>query len=259
MLTIRKEQTAAFRSAMRRNFQDQMLEDLGKRFPADCQVLGKDQTRRVIDLGIDRAAAQGFGARRHVCDFITLMFILGSYFDEDPLLPWAAEALAGQAGGDPNARMARLYAKTTDYLKQVAGENGEHYRAVLLRARRMPFESIGTSNPPGSPLDPRAFLQALYPQRSGVLTDTGYQSLIALGRASAEKYGLSTREGFYVYIGLVFVLSSHFDRDPLHPWAAAILQDKSARDPGAKARRLHAAAMERLEQYQRISQSTARP
>ena len=59
-----------------------------------------------------------------------------------------------------------------------------------------------------------------------------------------------------IYVRLMFMLGSHVDRDPLHPWAAAILQVDSAADPVSKARRLDEAAMERIEQAFKIARST---
>jgi hypothetical protein len=256
MLTLRKDQTDAFKASMRNSFADRMVVRMRQEFPEDCEILGDAQTRRVVDLGIDRAAAHGFGTRGSVCDYLTLMFILGSYFDEDPMLPWAAEVLRKQEKEDANAfaTMEELYARANEYLEEVHGEDGDHYTKALLRARRIPFESV--ADPEAG--DVRTRLGKLYPEKFRALSDGSYGRLTDLARVSAEEYGLGKEVGRLVYLGLMFLLGSHFGRDPQHPWAVAVLQDQSLRDPAAKARRLHDAAMERLDQSLAANRPTER-
>ena len=131
MLIIRREQMDAFSPLIRKKFVDEVLAYIRGYYPEDCEALGDEQTRRAIDLGVDRAAAHGFDIKGDVCSYITLMFSLGSYFDEDPLVPWTAEVLEDKET-DRSAVMERLYAKTKNYLRMVAGENGQYYRSALL-------------------------------------------------------------------------------------------------------------------------------
>ena len=247
MLHIRKEQMRALNAYMRENFVDEMVAYLREHFPQDCDVLGQAQTRRVIDLGIDRAAEHGLEIKGDVCNFITLMFSLGSYFDEDPLLPWASEVLEGKEENSPSAMMDDLYAKATEYLNRVAGDNGQYYRTALLRARERSFESLAETNTGNLTRDIRSCLSSLYPQQYNALAKSSLKSLMELGQASAGRYGVGTHEGILLYVHLMFLIGSHFDRDPLHPWAAAVLEDESVTDPQQKARKLYEAAMARLD------------
>ena len=248
MLHIRKEQMQALNAYMRENFIDEMLAYLCEHFPHHYEVLGEEQTRRVIDLGIDRAAEHGFEIKGDVCNFIALMFTLGSYFDEDPILPWAAETLEDEEGISPSCMMDDLYAKASEYLKRVAGEEGQYYTTALLRARKMPFESFAETNTGNLTRDTRSCLSNLYPQQYQTLAESSLKSLVELGQASAGRYGVGTHEGILLYVHLMFLIGSHFDHDPLHPWAAAVLENESVTDPQQKARKLYEAAMARLDQ-----------
>lgn len=258
MLRIREEQITAFRAYMRKKFVDRVLGHVREHFPEDFEVLGEAQTRTVIKLGIDRAAEHGFETKGDVCNYITLMFSLGSYFDEDPLLPWAAEAIEGKEGTSPSAMMDDLYAKATEYLNRVAGDKGQYYRAALLRASERPFESLAETNTGNLTHDVRSCLSSLYPQHYHALAESSLKSLAEFGQASAGRYGVATHEGILLYVHLMFMIGSHFDRDPLHPWAAGVLEDESVTDPQQKARKLYEATMARLDQTFRIGRSIGR-
>lgn len=255
MLIIRKEQMEVFRANMRKSFENEALDYARENFPGDCDVLGEAQTRIVIDLGIDRAAEHGFDTKGDVCDYIMLMFALGSYFDEDPQLPWTAEILEDSSLLSPSDMMEKLYAEASDYLKKVSGDNGVYYKKALLRARKMSYASLEKSISGNLTQDIDTILISLYPQQYHILTESSRNSLTDLGRSSAESYGLKTREGILIYIMLMFMLGSSFDRDPLHPWAEDVLQGDSLY-PVVKARRLYEAIIVRLDQALDNNRST---
>lgn len=254
-MKIRNEQKDAFSPQMRKNFVDEVLEYIRGYYPEDCGVLGDEQARRVIDFGIDRAAAHGFDIKGDVCSYITLMFSLGSYFDEDPLVPWAAEVLQDKET-DRSAVMQELYAQATNYLRMVAGQNGEYYRSALLWLRQESFDSLTKTDTGDLDQDIRTRLNELYPQQYQALSEDMLKELTNAAEALAEKYGLGSCEGVMICVGLMSMLGSHFDRDPLHPWAAKVLRGGSGADPVRKARRLFEAAVDRVEQALRIARST---
>jgi hypothetical protein len=246
MLIIRNEQRAAFKADRREQFKRDVLIELEPDFPEDFKVLGETQVRKVIDLGIERAEAHGLRTQDEIEHYIRLMFVLGSYFDEDLQLPWAGRTL--REAGPVSVRFGKLRSLVTRYLRSVAGFDGEHYRRALLRARGKSFESLTTSASGNLVDDIRAQLAELYPQQYRVTTGKMLADLIAQGRASAENHGMGNWEGTVLYVVLMFMLGSTFDHDPLHAWATVVLNDQSV-EPELKARQLHAAALVRLEMY----------
>lgn len=88
-------------------------------FPEKCDYVGELGLRRLIQRGIKQASAYQITDRRGVAVYVGLMFMLGSGFDEDPQLPWAAGVLNDESAG--------------------GAEKGERLRAAALesRARRM--------------------------------------------------------------------------------------------------------------------------
>ena len=247
MLVIRKEQLKAFSDSMVKNFEDTMLSILREDFAEACEVLGEAQTRRVIKLGMSRASMHGFEARGDMCDYIALMFRLGSYFDEDPLLPWAAYELEGKEGVSVSSIMNNLYSEAMDYLDRTAGENGENYTSALQRLRELSFEYFTEIDSGDLHQDTRTFLTMLYPERYVETAQESLRSALDLGKASATKHGMGTGAGIILYIGAMFMLGSHFDRDPLYPWACDILRDTTMSTPNTKAQRLHEAFVARID------------
>ena len=253
MLTIRNEQMAVFRAYATQNFADQMVVHLRKCFPHDCEMLGEAQVRRVIDLGIKRARANEFHSTREVCRYISLMIILGSYFDEDPQLPWVAQIL--QQPAPPSVRMDQLYREVSSYLERISGSHGEYYRRALIRSRGLSLDIFTQSTDGDLESSLLRWLMALHKEKFRELHETTLEKLLMLGQKSAVKYGLSTREGIFVYTGLMFMLGSHFDRDPLQSWAATALQDSSTTDPSARARNIYASAMVKLDEFLKLGRA----
>jgi hypothetical protein len=120
MLEIREEQMAVFDQAARKTFEDEMVEHLAEFVPKQCEVIGEQQVRKVIQLGVERARIYSLTNRGPVRFYIELMFVFGSDFDTDPLLSWAAEIL-GDVLTNQMAKAGRLYEKTNDYLEKVSG------------------------------------------------------------------------------------------------------------------------------------------
>jgi hypothetical protein len=81
-----------------------------------------------------------------------------------------------------------------------------------------------------------------------------FDAMVRLAWTSCSNYGLQTREGLLVYSAIMFLLGSHFDRDPLHPWVSQPLN--SALGMPEKARALQSAAHARLEQYISLARTT---
>ncbi|MCU0612637.1 MAG: hypothetical protein MUE60_12730 [Candidatus Eisenbacteria bacterium] len=179
--------------------------------------------------------------------FVKLMCVLGSYFDEDPLYPWAAHILADDTLPSPFIRLHNLYRTAAGFLEQTAGANGEHYRRALVRVRSMPYEELvrGRSDDEGAGI--QALLYEVYPEHYRTLAQDTFQALESLARSKVQAHGLESREGLLTYILLMFMVGSHFDRDPLHPWVSPVLALQA--DPRSKSLQLYAAAMDRLDVY----------
>ncbi|MBK7353861.1 MAG: hypothetical protein IPJ05_10285 [Nitrosomonas sp.] len=109
MLVIRAEQMDVFKKTALLSFEDEMVEHLAKFSPPLYKVVGEEQMRKVIRLGMSQAAQYGFTYRGPVRLYLELMLLFGSYFDTDPQYPWAAEILTNQESGTQMQRAESLY------------------------------------------------------------------------------------------------------------------------------------------------------
>jgi hypothetical protein len=100
MLKIRKEQYEELGKISLKRFEDNMVEHIKEFFPENYDALGETVVRKVIEYGVERAEAHGFETEPDVNMYIDLMFLLGSHFDTDPQLPWAAEILQEESTED---------------------------------------------------------------------------------------------------------------------------------------------------------------
>ena len=109
MLTIRKEQLAAFGPLGQKAFEQRMLVHIKKIFPEQFKSLGEPKLRETIQYGTQHAAAYKIASERDVCKYIDLMLIYGCDFDKDPNLPWAQTVLQNQNIRNPSSKIDRLY------------------------------------------------------------------------------------------------------------------------------------------------------
>ena len=252
MLIVKADQRAAMWPALLRQ---RVVAHVKASYPEDYAVLGPDLVGRAADVGIARAASHGFLLGDEVEKYVDLMFLLGSRFDEDPILPWAAAILANPAIGSPHVRIHNLEVTAAGYLQRTTGEDGEHYKAALIRARRTPFEELIARRADDPVKDLQLLLYWLYPQQYLSLSKASLAGLTARAAAAAEAHRMDIREGRAILAALMSLVGSHFDTDLLQPWAAPVLAAPDA--PAVKIRALHQAAMDRLDRYRLVNREGA--
>jgi hypothetical protein len=228
-----------------------VLSHLWKRYPQHCVILTDPRSRRAIDVGIARAARHGFRNAAEVRPYVSLMVFLGSHFDEDPQLPWAAESLSESAGASRTNAMTGLLRETSQRMQPIVGRSGEYYRRALAWAEARSFETIAATYD-DSDEGLRTFLRQLHGRKCDALGGDGVSQLIERARSAARQHDLVTPPAVVVYLALMFLLGSAFDRDPFHPWASATLATQEVSGPAPQGWELHARAIEILRRFTRI-------
>lgn len=255
MLTIRKKHFEAFRSEAMIDFEDRMIDHLRRFSPRHFKLLDAEQVRGVIQEGVARAAAHGLTSERSVRYYVDVMFMVGSGFDADPLLPWAAAILTEKA---PEAvRIDRLEAAAWAHVERVLDD----YRGLdgttdqgrfIAELRRLRGESdvpLTTDTIPGFRERTAARLTELFARKSEHAGAGGVGALIDHGIACAATYGVVTERGASVFIAMMFVLGAGFTEDPLLPWVPVILTDEALDGPATRVDRLYAGAVACLGQW----------
>lgn len=91
---------------------------LQRMFPAKFNYVGEDRVTALVANGIGTAARYGITGERGLTLFITLTFVLGSGFDDDPLLPWASKILNDRKISTQKKRVDKLYIKAIGMLRR---------------------------------------------------------------------------------------------------------------------------------------------
>jgi hypothetical protein len=239
MLTIRDAQMSALERDIAERFEKRAALHLQKSFPAHCKMLGEGVVRQVVRYGIERATSHQIAGEAALRLYLDLMFTLGSDFDRDPQLPWAAEILNDEIIPSPSAKLDLLCSRSLSYLEKVAGAKGEHFIAAVRRVRAHPWFTKSPDPDRPSADDVDALLGRLYPEKHRTLREQGtLGQLIAGGQAAALGHGVTDPWGVQVFTALMFMLGSAFDSDPQYPWVAALLTGALAPEPAARADRL---------------------
>lgn len=250
MLQIRPEQILVFEQAAAEHFAPRLEQHALDALPGYAAALGENALRAAVREGIRQAAGRGFSTQAPVRLFVELSLLLGSAFHSDPQFPWASAVLDSPFYADELARARRLHDAAMAYLDQVHGPDDTQRNAALERWLKEPIEiKADTDDKNRSRERFRSTvlvrLEHLWPEKYAWLGEDATQQRLQQWIKDAVGHGLKKEKGVYIYICLGYLLGSGFDRDPLYPWAGAVLGD-TATDQTERAERLHQTALKTL-------------
>jgi hypothetical protein len=73
--------------------------------------------------------------------------------------------------------------------------------------------------------------------------------LVDKGVERSGEYGLADPSGVSLFVTLMFLLGSHFDRDPFLAWTGEILTDEASGDENVRIQRLYRSSVEYLDRW----------
>lgn len=242
MWTIRQEQIDAFRQAALQQFEDEMVEHLKEFAPRHWKVMGEQDGRKAIRLGIERAEKYGFTNRGPVRFYIELMFMFGSDFDTDPQYPWAREVLKSPTEMDQMLRADQLYERMEEYSSKVSGPNRRYLGEAM---ERLSHATPGDFIRPDMSLQQSILqgLKSIYPKKCDYLGDKVLDALVSHAFKIGQHYNFTTEKGQMLMVALVFAAGHGFPNDPMYSWIARRMDSKRWPDPTRRADELHSKAI----------------
>jgi hypothetical protein len=246
-MQIRETQLQTLETASIRAFEDRTYAHLQRYFPRHCALVGETQMRKVIQQGWTKSASYGLTAECCVRSYIEFMCLLGSSFDMDPLLPWAAKILNDTSTSDQIERGDRLYDRAWEYIDHIIPDFRDaagqpitaRFIAELKKLRSMPDELVTTAILPEFTHRARDRLEQVFPAKSRYVGEQAVNQAIADAIGAARSYGLTGEQGTWFVVVLKFLLGTGFDKDPLLPWASATLSDSATSDPRKRLNKLY--------------------
>ena len=176
----------------------------------------------------------------------SLMFMLGSDFDTDPQLPWAAQILTDQASPNQMSRADRLYEKSGEYVAKVAGPDYEYAKQALRRAKQVQLQGLSLSAA-AFETELLAHLRSNHPEKCHYIGEPALRSLIPLGVELAKRHSIATSAGLILLTGLAFALGHGFSTDLQFPWISSTLGNDRIDDPNKRVERLYSKTMTYLD------------
>ncbi len=243
-MVIRTEQMARFGQSARDGFEARLLSHIEEFFPVHWRKVGQERMRAVVRLGITKAGSYGLETQREIYLFVSLMLYLGSHFDTDGQLPWAAASLNDTAETDAFMRVERTYDLAMEYLERVAGPAGQYLMSAIERFAKVAQELNRGSSAPLADV-----LRWTYPEKYRKLSEAQVNQLARHGQECVKKYDLGSPLGALLCAELAFLLGHGFPDDPQFSWAADVLQNPEFSDPGARLTTLRDAAVTHLSHW----------
>jgi len=256
MLVIAGFQLQAMRSGALRAFEDRTLIHLARYFPRHLQLLGEVVLRRVIRLGLDKATGYGLAPECCVRSYVEFMCRLGSAFDTDPLLPWAARILADQTR-PPVVRGDRLYDEAWQYIDAISADYRDatgapttaRFAQELKQLRHGSDAAVPTADLAAVAARLAARLQDQFPAKCAYVGEPRVHVSVARAVGEARAHGLAGERGITLFAVLQFVLGHGFADDPLLPFADAALGAGVLRDEPARVDQLYAGGLDLLKRW----------
>ena len=209
--------------------EERILRLLTEDFPEHCAILNQEQLREAINYGMERADRYGLNTEESAFWYLSLMFMLGSNFDEDEQIPFIRPIL--NSPGAPESRVLRLYDEVMEYFERIHEQNDyEHVRGVL-RAKRQDFSTLEQRLEPDYDTSMIRLLKNLQPLKCKELGKDGIIDFIHRGIESAKLLGFATLKGFALHTVLRFYLGEGYYEDPLYPWIGNLAEGVSGNEP----------------------------
>jgi hypothetical protein len=244
MLVIRESQLAAFAGASQAGLERRLRAGLAESFPHGAGRFGAAALAALVQLGIEKAAAHGLEAEADVLNYLRLMFLLGSHWEQDPQSAWAAAMLRGEQGAAAQ-RVGALWERAQAWRQRVMGEGDAQHLAALRYVLGSSVEELCKS-PSRSQRDLLIQLAAVHPRK---FAEVGEQNLYDLTRLAVEgckRFDLADRWAVVLITQLMFLFGAGFLGDPLYAWAHEALQEAADAGVDEKLERLLRAARAHL-------------
>ena len=235
MIILRKEQIKALGKIPRISFENNLISFFSGNYPDECEIIGREGVRKIIQYGIERAAFHEYTTQKQVTYYIGLMFILGSDFDQDVQLPWIQEQINDKSIAEPTKRIERCFTSTIQYLENIGGENNGALVKAILRSQKFDIESVNSLTEEEFIPESINLLTQLYPQKSEFQGEQVLNDMVKQGVNDAATYDVLSNKGKFTFLLCMFFFGSFFYRDLQYPWAQKVLNDNTITDENQKA------------------------
>jgi len=134
------------------------------------------------------------------------------------------------------------------FLDQTVGKKDRYLNRALLRVRNELDELLADTSFPDLSTHALGMFEKLFPQKYRMVGEVLLRGVVTDGVQRARTYGMTTRRGQLLFIGLMFMFGGGFDTDPQLPDLAAVLNDAELAEQ-VKVEKLHQIALLYVEKW----------
>jgi hypothetical protein len=236
-MRMRTEQFEVLQDYAEAVFVAEMAAHLRSFAPRICEIVGAQGVNKIAESGIKRARSYGLENRGPIGFFLQLTCSLGTGFDTDPQLQWAAETLTDDSIQTDMLRIELLHKQMVVYFDLIAGPNNQYATQAIKKA--VNFDPMQAPAGGWSQQAIMDLLAYIHPQKFNFIGEAVAAVIIRKAVTEVEIHQLPVEKGAVaVLAGIQFALGHRICEDPFYPWIAATLENTRIIDREQKLNRL---------------------
>jgi hypothetical protein len=188
--------------------------------PNHIGSVGEVGLRKLVRLGIQRAAGFGWSQWGPAEFFLELMITLGSEFHTDPQYPWAAVAL--DRSMEEMAAADHLHAESMKFHDAVYGP-GLCYETEAIQRLLASASGSGPSLGKTTEAEIHRSLEWAFPRRCSFAGEAAVSAVIQEAKRQSQQAGIPAT-GLALLANMSLVLGHGWLTDPQYPWILSSLQ-----------------------------------
>ena len=220
MIEIDSAMFEATKQAARERYITDKVREYERNDPKRFACAGETKFREFIELSLQKAEKYNMLADREVNGLRTMMYALGSYFDEDPMYPWARfkrfpdKNPTSKEEPESFIYLEKIYRQFYTQSVEVQGETNQYLLSALARIQKLQIRDL---LPFRETKEIVRLLEYIYPEHYKLIPVEALQEhVIPAAGDVALQYGLAPALGKVLFSGLIFFCGSGILQDPLY-------------------------------------------
>lgn len=234
MLNISVTQESDLSTIWRARYVTGLEKRLAERNPELAAAVDETDLRVAVEAAVAAAQAQGFTQRGPIRLYLDVCVAFGSGFKDDPMYPWAAEAIGSPDPDSQAERAAALFASSSAAADAINGPQDEWARAALAALLRWAQEGKQPARDQWLGQHVVGVLASLHPQKAAHAGEMALRSLVTNAARDCARHGSDSARAITLVSALKFTFGDGCLRDPIHGWIERTLTDQALADAAAR-------------------------
>lgn len=214
-LMLTQLQTDALKQQQKQLLWHEIRDHFYHRFPRKAKSLGKQNVDTFIDLIIEKTSEYKLTRRDQVKQYLELALILGSHFDDDPLLKkWIHEPV--KEAYKNSSSLIQLKDTLAEPMRNSMGDKMSIYRQRLINLMQKNINQLATITDREHVIH---LVKSLYPERCAELPIEAIPHLYEKSLPFYLERGFCSYKSHSVLLGIQLFIGYGAFSDPLYPWA----------------------------------------